>query len=78
LFDQTAAGLMAMEVTPGPQIQFGAPHLLFAGNYFVDSREDGPRAYDVAPGGKRFLMVQIEAAAGSGPALHVMVDWASR
>jgi Tol biopolymer transport system component len=78
LFYQTAAGLMAMEVTPGPLVQFGSPHLLLAGQYFIDSRPDGPRAYDVAPGGTRFLMVQIEAVAESGPALHVMMDWASR
>jgi hypothetical protein len=40
-----------------------------------DSREDGPRGYDVAPDGKRFLMVQHVTAAAAAPGLHGLVDW---
>ena len=40
-----------------------------------DSPKDGPRWYDVAPDGKRFLMVQHVTAAAAAPGLHVLVDW---
>lgn len=78
LFYQTPAGLMAVEVSPGVQIQFGPPRLLFAGNFLLDSREDGPRAYDVAPDGKRFLMIHVDSAPRPGPALQVLIDWSAR
>ena len=75
LFYQTPAGLMVMEVSSDPQIQFAPPRLLFGGTFSVDSREDGPRGYDVAPDGTRFLVVQPVTAGAAGPGLHVLVDW---
>lgn len=75
LYYQTEAGLMVMDVVPGPQIEFGPARLLFSGNFLLDSREDDPRAYDVAPDGKRFLMIRVSPAAGPAPTLEVLVNW---
>ena len=75
LYYQTEAGLRAMAVTPGTQLKFGPPRLLFGGNFVMDSREDGPRGYDVAPDGKRFLMIQTSPAAAPPPTLEVLFNW---
>jgi serine/threonine protein kinase len=76
LFYQASEGLMAVSVGAAPDRAFGAPHRLFGGNYLVQSDEDGPRAYDVAPDGKRFLMFVIEPAAPAPPpAFHVLLNW---
>ena len=75
LYYQTEAGLMVMDVTPGPQIQFGRARLLFAGSFLVDSSEDSPRNYDAAADGERFLMVQLSPPAAPPPGLEVLANW---
>jgi serine/threonine-protein kinase len=75
LYYQTEAGLMAMDVTPGPQIQFGRARLLVAGTFFIDGTEDGPRAYDATADGKRFLMIQLSPAVAPPPTLEVLSNW---
>ncbi|HYT68744.1 MAG TPA: protein kinase [Vicinamibacterales bacterium] len=77
LFFQTSEGLMAVPVTAGADIAFGAPRRLFGGDFMIDSREDGPRAYDVAPDGKRFLMFRSTFPDTAPPAFHVLLGWAS-
>lgn len=77
LFFQSADGLMAVDVAPGPAFAFGLPRRVFSGEYHVRSTEDGPRGYDVSPDGKRFLMVRREASTAIPPALHVIFNWPS-
>jgi hypothetical protein len=60
--------MMAVEVSPaGPVFRAGAPKMLF----------EKAGAYDVAPDGRRFLMIKADAA--TPPAqpneLHVVVNW---
>ena len=75
LFYQVPGALMAVDVTPGATIQFGTPRRAFGGPFLIDSREDGPRAYDVSPDGKRFLMLVERYSAVPPPVFHVLIDW---
>ena len=78
LFYQTPAGLMSVAVSAGPDPQLGVPRLLFGGSFVRYSREDGPREYDVAPGGDRFLMLKAEQkVAAIPPSLNVIFNWAA-
>ena len=79
LFYQTAAGLMSVPVSVAEDMRFGEPRLLFSGAYVSNSREDGPREYDVAPGSNRFLMIKVEQLPGARPpSLEVMLNWWTR
>ncbi len=76
LFYQSSAGLFAVGVAVhGSELQFGAPHRILENKFVVDARQDGPRAYDVAPDGKRFLMFVPELAKGPAPVMHVLLNW---
>jgi hypothetical protein len=66
LFYRNYDKLMAVEIDPGPTFRAGKPRLLFEGNY-----ESG---YDVAPDGKRFMMVKASESA-TAPKLHVVLEW---
>jgi hypothetical protein len=79
LYYQTyEGGLTAVSVIDGPDVYFGAPRRLFSGDYVIDARDDGPRAYDVSPDGKRFLMFVAERAAPAAPpSFNVLLNWAS-
>lgn len=57
---------------------FGTPRKVFGGSYVIDNRQDGPRGYDVAPDGKRFLMLVPELVPAPPPAFHVLLDWTGR
>ena len=75
LFFQTHEGLMSVSVTPGAELTFGTPRLVFAGRFTVASREDAPREYDVTPDGRRFIMLAAQPLEGRPPVLHVILDW---
>ena len=75
LYYQSGDGLMAVSVTGGSDIQFGAPRTLFRGAYVADSSDDGPRSYDVAPDGKRFLMFVRDVTSVPPPVFQVLIDW---
>jgi len=79
LYYQTyEGGLMAVSVTDGPDLVVGAPRRLFSGDYMIDARDDGPRAYDVSPDGKRFLMFVDERPAPlAPPSFQVLLNWAA-
>jgi Tol biopolymer transport system component len=77
LFYQTVDALMAVGVTRGDGITFGAPRRVFAGTFVVASSDDEPRAYDVSPDGKRFLMLVQQATAPPPPAFQVLLNWVS-
>jgi len=75
LFYQTVDGFIAVTVRPGDSLDFGAPRKLFGPVVTTDSREDGARAWDVSPDGKRFLMMKAERTAPPPPSLHVLLGW---
>jgi eukaryotic-like serine/threonine-protein kinase len=75
LFFQSADGLMAVDVAPGPAFAFGLPRRVFSGEYHMRSTEDGPRGYDGSPDGKRFLMVRNNPSPAPPLALHVIFNW---
>jgi serine/threonine-protein kinase len=63
LFYLSATGaLMSVGVAPGPTWAATAPTRLFEGRYGAEANQSG-RTYDIAPDGKRFLMIK---AASSG------------
>jgi hypothetical protein len=75
LFYQTSEGLMVVDVGTDPALAFGTPRLLLPGNFMIDSREDGARAYDVSPDGRRFLMLVAQRSATPPPTINVLIDW---
>ena len=68
LFYRNSDKVMAVEVEPGPAFRAGTPKMLFEGRF-----ERG--GYDVAPDGRRFLMMQSAQADTGPPQLHVVMDW---
>jgi dipeptidyl aminopeptidase/acylaminoacyl peptidase len=78
LFYQVPGALMAVDVRQGSAIEFGPPRRVFSGAFVIDSREDGPRAYDVSPDGRRFLMLMPTTSSVPPPAFHVLIDWAAQ
>ena len=76
LFYQVKDALMVVAV--GRDGTFGAPRKVFDGPYVIDNRQDGPRGYDVAPDGTRFLMLVPELVPAPPPAFHVLLDWTVR
>jgi len=75
LFYMTAEGLFAVPVLDQATLRLGAPQRLFKGKVVTNSREDGPRSYDVASGAKRFLAIQIESSGVTRPSLDVFSNW---
>jgi Tol biopolymer transport system component len=66
LFFRNGAKLVAVDVETGATFHVGAAHVLF---------EKASSDYDVAPDGKRFLMLKPTAAVGDSGELHVIVNW---
>jgi Tol biopolymer transport system component len=79
LFYRNGDKMMAVDIQTAPAFRAGAPQLLFEGHYFegrLFSYDQYGASYDVAPDGKRFLMLKPAAGqnAQSGQ-LHVVVNW---
>lgn len=53
--------MMRVRVTDGPPPGWSAAEKLFEGSYFLTN---GPRNFDIAPDGRRFLMLK---QSGTGP-----------
>jgi serine/threonine-protein kinase len=66
LFFRSGAKLMAVDVDAGASFHVGAVHMLF---------EKVSSDYDVAPDGRRFLMLKPTPAVGDSGELHVIVNW---
>jgi Tol biopolymer transport system component len=66
LFFRSGAKLMAVNVETGAAFRAGVPRMLF---------EKASSDYDVAPDGKRFLMLKPSAAAAESSDLHVILNW---
>jgi Tol biopolymer transport system component len=55
LFYRSGDAMMAVSIGTGPTFSAGPPRVLFRGSYFAG---DGLTNYDVAPDGRRFLMIR--------------------
>ena len=63
--------VMAVSIEIDPDVRVGQPRLLFDGANYI-----GGVSYDVAPDGKRFVMVKAGAdAIGEGAEIRVVVNW---
>jgi hypothetical protein len=70
LFYRVARGdkVMAVSFGRGASDDVGTPRLLFEGDYVADS---GSRHYDIAPDGKRFLMMNTPQVR----TINVVLNW---
>jgi Tol biopolymer transport system component/tRNA A-37 threonylcarbamoyl transferase component Bud32 len=66
LFFRSGAKMVAVDVETGEAFRAGASHTLF---------EKISSDYDVAPDGKRFLMLKPSIAAAESTELHVILNW---
>jgi serine/threonine-protein kinase len=66
LFFRSGAKMMAVDVETGAALRAGAARVLF---------EKVSSDYDVAPDGKRFLMLKPSATTGDLTEIHVIVNW---
>ena len=75
LFYMSAEGLHALPVLDRTTLRLGSPRRLFKGNVSTNSREDGPRHYDVAEGARRFLVIEVQSSGATHPSLDVFSNW---
>ena len=66
LFFRNGAKMMAVDVQTGATFRTGTPRMLF---------EKVSSDYDVAPDGRRFLMLKAATAAAESSDLHVILNW---
>jgi Tol biopolymer transport system component/predicted Ser/Thr protein kinase len=66
LFYRKDKKFMRVAVTTAPSFSASRPELLFEGDY---------EGWDIAPDGKRFLMVKDEAAESAPKHLNLVLDW---
>jgi hypothetical protein len=74
LFYRHGDQVLAVDVVANATFEYGKPRLLFEGRYALGDVKDDTRAYDVAPDGKRFLMLRRETEPSTGD-LKVVVNW---
>ena len=75
-FHTTDERLMAVDVTPGDTLTFGAPRQLFRTNPLVSSTI--VFQYAATPDGQRFFLVEpIEGAANANEPLYLLTNWQS-
>ena len=75
IFYRNGERVMAVPVQAQPSFQPGSPRQLFVGRYLTFT---GPfRSYDVAPGGRRFLMVRDKEATLTASRVIVALHWAT-
>jgi len=73
LFFRTADTVYVVPVTPGQEFRAGAPRMLFAGRF---SQASVPLTdWDVAPDGRRFVMLRATESAREGTALNIVLHW---
>jgi hypothetical protein len=76
LLYQTTAGVISIPVTLGSDLQFGPSRLVFGSDFVSNSREDGPREYDLTADGSRFLMIAAVPQTGVKlPTIQVLLNW---
>ena len=74
LFYRHGDQVLAVDVAMNATFRYGKPRKLFEGRYVLGDVKDDTRAYDVAPDGKRFLMLRPESEPSTGD-LKVVVNW---
>ena len=66
---------MGVRVEPGPSWRSSTPERVLQGQYFY-SVGGGGRAFDIAPDGRRFLMIkELGSLAGSATRLILVQNW---
>jgi len=70
LFYTTERAIMVLPIDVDPTFRPGSPEVLFEGDYYFVG---GGRHYDIAPDGKRFLM--IKSAMKSEARIIVVQNW---
>ena len=63
--------MVAVPVRTEPFFESGVPVVLFERQYDLSATTGGDRHYDVAPDGRRFLMV----TEGSASSIHLVLNW---
>ncbi len=65
--------MVAVPITTSPSFSAGAPTRLFEKHFYVDLY--AMRAYDVAPDGQRFLMIQEDESVSVATQINVVLEW---
>ncbi len=65
--------MMAVDVTTSPTFQAGTPHPLFDTDMVDTGIRTGPISWDIAPDGKRFLIISPDSTGVSS--LNVVLNW---
>ena len=65
--------MMAVDVSTHPTFQSGTPHALFDTEMVDTGIRTGPMSWDIAPDGKRFLIISENSAGASS--LNVILNW---
>ncbi len=75
LFFRNGRRYFSVRVTTRTPMAVGAAQLLFEGSFVVDSATPGNPSYDVAPDGRRFVMVTSEGEASWPSHIEVVLNW---
>jgi len=65
--------MMAVDVSTSPTFQSATPHALFDTDMIDTGIRTGPMSWDIAPDGKRFLIISDNSAGASS--LNVILNW---
>jgi hypothetical protein len=65
--------MMAVDVNTNPTFQSGTPYALFDTEMVNTGIRTGPMSWDIAPDGKRFLIISENSAEASS--LNVILNW---
>jgi hypothetical protein len=65
--------MMSVEVNSQSVFQSGTPHSLFLTDMIDTGIRTGPMSWDIAPDGKRFLIISENSAGTSS--LNVILNW---
>jgi hypothetical protein len=65
--------MMAVDVSTKPTFQSGTPHALFDTDMVDTGIRTGPMSWDIAPDGKRFLIISENSTGASS--LNVILNW---
>jgi hypothetical protein len=76
LFYRDGRRLFSVPISTTGTLTVGQPALLFEGDFDSGSLTPGIPSYDIAPDGRRFIMVTPTANAESPSRLDVVMNWA--
>jgi hypothetical protein len=64
---------MAVDVDAQPTFRSGTPHILFDTEMLDTGIRNGPMSWDIAPDGKRFLI--ITDSSQETPSMNLILNW---